>query len=107
MKVPKWVRFIISGVIALFLYAVTFPSITGPGVPLRPATLIYIFCISVIPFLLVCIFAGRNKILEIVGWGVQFIVLSLLFMSVIPIGLLVLTLVMIFRRKNKKGKAHA
>ena len=83
MKIPKWARCVISGVIAFLVMAAYYPSITRSGEPPHPALLIYMLCISVVPFLLVCIFAGRSKIGEGIGWGVQVILFAPIFIAIL------------------------
>ncbi len=82
MKVPKWGRMVISGIIGFIIFAVMFPSITGLGVPLHPITVLAL-CIPFVPFLLVCIFAGRSKIGEAIGWGVLFLMFTPLFIAIL------------------------
>ncbi len=69
---PKWSR--------ILIFAATFPNVIGArdgGVETFP--FIYILCISIIPFLLVSIFAGRIKLAEIFGWCVQLFFLVAVF----------------------------
>jgi hypothetical protein len=69
---PKWSRILISGIIAFFIFAATFPNLIRArdgGIGTVP--FIYILSISIIPFLMVSIFAGRKKSVEIVGWCIQ------------------------------------
>jgi hypothetical protein len=69
---PKWSRILISGIIAFFIFAVTFPNLIRArdgGIGMIP--FIYILCISIIPFLMISVFAGRMKPVEIFGWCVQ------------------------------------
>jgi len=82
MKVPKWGRMVISGIIGFIIFAVMFPNIIGPGVPLHPIIILSL-CIPFVPFLLVCIFAGRSKIGEAIGWDVLFFVFAPLFIAIL------------------------
>jgi hypothetical protein len=73
----KWLRLIISGIVALLQFAVIFPNfIERDGV--RAGMFIYALCLSAIPFLWISVFAGRNKTAEIIGWIVQFVLTVLI-----------------------------
>lgn len=82
MKVPKWGRMIISGIIGFIVFAVMSPSIIGPGVSLHPIIILSL-CIPFVPFLLVCICAGRSKIGEAIGWSVLFLMFTPLFIAIL------------------------
>jgi len=71
---PKWIRRVISAIIALFIIAVSSPDVIVRG-RVHTGLFIYILCVSIVPFLLVCIFAGRSKTAEIVGWCIQLFML--------------------------------
>ena len=74
----KWFRRVLSAILALLIFAATLPGVAGNG-KVHSAGLIYIICLSIIPFLLIFIFAGRNKILEGIGWVSQLILLFAVF----------------------------
>ena len=38
--------------------------------------LVYVLCLTVIPFAVVVISVGRNRIWERIGWGVQIVLLA-------------------------------
>jgi hypothetical protein len=75
----KWFRILTSGFIALIIFAATFPNIAGGPKGMEAGPFIGILCISVIPFLVVAIFAGRIKAVEILGWSVQLFLLFAVF----------------------------
>jgi hypothetical protein len=72
----------ISGIIGFIVLATMYPSITGPGIPLHPITVIAL-CIPFVPFLLICIFSGRSKIWERIGWGVLLLMFTPLFIAIL------------------------
>lgn len=80
LSMPKWLRIIISAIIVLFIFAATYPNVIGPG-GVETVPFIYILCLSIIPFLLICIFAGRNKTAETVSWCIQLFFLIAVFMQ--------------------------
>jgi len=72
---PKWLRYLISAVLALLFFGGTFPNTMGGG-KVFVGSLVYVLCLTVIPFLLVVLSVGRSRIWERVGWGVQILLLA-------------------------------
>lgn len=77
----KWLRILVSGIIAILIFAATFPNVVSARGGVETAPFIYILCISIIPFLLVSVFAGRIKLAEILGWCVQLFFLVAVFVG--------------------------
>jgi len=71
---PKWLRRVISGLIAVLIFAGTYPNVISDGRILF-GEFIYILCLSIIPFLVVAISVGRSVIWERIGWGAQIVLL--------------------------------
>ena len=72
---PKWLRYLISALLALLFFAGTFPNAMGGG-KVFMGDLAYILCLTVIPFLIVVLSVGRSRIWERIGWGVQILPLA-------------------------------
>ena len=74
-----WLRRVISGILTLLVFAGTYPNVivVRHGVAdISGVGLAVVLVFAFIPFLLVCIFAGRRQILEHIGWGGHFIALA-------------------------------
>jgi hypothetical protein len=70
----KLVRRAVSVAVALLQIAVTIPNLMGFG------EFVYIMCVFGIPCLGVCIFAGRNKVVEAIGWALQILLLIIMLL---------------------------
>jgi hypothetical protein len=70
--VGKVVRRIVSVAIAILQLAVTIPNC------MDVRAFCYVFCLFTLPCLCVCIFAGRNKKVETIGWILQILLLILM-----------------------------
>jgi hypothetical protein len=62
----------VSVAIALLEFAVTIPNLISIG------QFVYVCCLFGIPCLWVCMFAGRNKIVEAIGWAIQILILIMM-----------------------------
>ena len=73
----KWLRQIISGLIALLMFAMTYPNVIGhDGVII--GAFIYILCLSIVPFIVIFISVGRSVIWERIGWGLQIVIFMMI-----------------------------
>jgi hypothetical protein len=72
----KWLRILISGLIGLLVFAATYPNVILPGGGIWMSAFVYILALAFIPFVLICVFAGRNKTLEGIGWAGHFLTLA-------------------------------
>lgn len=73
---PRWLRILISGLIALLVFAAAYPNVILPGGGIEIIAFVFILALSFIPFVLIFVFAGRDKTLEGIGWAGHFIILA-------------------------------
>jgi hypothetical protein len=72
----RWLRILCSGLISLLVFAATFPNVFLPSGGIWVSASIYILVMAFGPFVLICIFCGRNQIFEGIGWAGHFLTLA-------------------------------
>lgn len=72
----KWLCRVISGILALLVFAATSPNVILVRGGISTNGLVTVLLVAFFPFLIVCIFAGRNKTLEHIGWVTHSIALA-------------------------------
>ena len=65
----RWLRLLIAGFLAILVFAATYPDTFDAEGAVEIVPLLVICALSIFPFLVICIFAGRGPTTEGIAWG--------------------------------------